>query len=96
MKISEQHYISSLQAYDRVVIVADRIMEHILHGNGNPPKELINQYFDEVDNAAQCLNVDRLHEQVVRPNAEFYEELHEKFGLTENKKKNLDNTPDLF
>ncbi len=81
MNISEQHYISSLQAYDRVVIVADRIMEHILHGNGNPPKELINQYFDEVDNAAQCLNVDRLHEQVVRANSEFFEEIEEKFSL---------------
>jgi hypothetical protein len=81
MKISEQHYISSLQAYDRVVIVADRIMEHILHGNGNPPKELINQYFDEVDNAGQCLNVDRLHEQVVRANSEFFEEIEEKFSL---------------
>jgi hypothetical protein len=81
VNISEQHYISSLQAYDRVVIVADRIMEHILHGNGNPPKELINQYFDEVDNAAQCLNVDRLHEQVVRANSEFFEEIEEKFSL---------------
>ena len=89
MKISEQHYIASLQSYDRVVIVADRIMEHILHGNGNPPKELINQYFDEVDNAAQCLNVDRLHEQVVRANSEFFEEIEEKFSLEDR----VDNPP---
>jgi len=81
MKISEQHYIASLQSYDRVVIVADRIIEHFLHGNCNPPKELIDAYFDEVDNAAQCLNVDRLHEQVVRANSEFFEEIEEKFSL---------------
>jgi len=81
VNISEQHYISTIQSYDRVVIVADRIMEHILHGNGNPPKELMDQYFDAVDNAGQCLNVDRLHEQVVRANSEFFEEIEEKFSL---------------
>jgi hypothetical protein len=89
MKISEQHYISTIQSYDRVVILADRIIEHILHGNGNPPKELMDQYFDAVDNAGQCLNVDRLHEQVVRANSEFFEEIEEKFSLEDR----VDNPP---
>jgi len=89
MKISEQHYISTIQSYDRVVIVADRIIEHILHGNANPPKELMDQYFDAVDNAGQCLNVDRLHEQVVRANSEFFEEIEEKFSLEDR----VDNPP---
>lgn len=89
MKISEEHYIASLQSYDRVVIVADRIMEHILHGNGNPPKELMNQYFDAVDAAGQSLNVERLHEQVVRANADFFEEIEEKFSLEDR----VDNPP---
>ena len=89
MKISEQHYISTIQSYDRVVILADRIIEHILHGNGNPPEELMNQYFDAVDNAGQCLNVDRLHEQVVRANSEFFEEIEEKFSLEDR----VDNPP---
>ncbi len=89
MNISEQHYISTIQSYDRVVIVADRIIEHILHGNANPPKELMDQYFDAVDNAGQCLNVDRLHEQVVRGNSEFFEEIEEKFSLEDR----VDNPP---
>jgi hypothetical protein len=91
MKISEQHYISTIQSYDRVVILADRIIEHILHGNGNPPKELMDQYFDAVDNAGQCLNVDRLHEQVVRANSEFFEEIEEKFSLEDR----VDNPPSV-
>lgn len=95
MNIPDQK-IFTIQMYDRVVIVADLILEHWLEGNSNPPKELINQYFDAVDDASSCLNNDRLHEQVVPLNADFYLELHDKFGLTETKKKNLDSTPDLF
>ena len=86
----------TIQMYDRVVIVADLIMEHWLEGNANPPQELIDEYFNAVDWASQCLNNNRLHEEVVRGNADFYEEMHAKFGLSENKKKNLDSTPDLF
>ena len=88
--------IFALQMYDRVVIVTDLIMEHWLEGNANPPQELIDEYFDAVDWASQCINNNRLHEEVVRGNADFYEEIHAKFGLSENKKKNLDTTPDLF
>ena len=98
MNIPDPH-IWALQMHDRVLIVADLIMEHILDGNANPPQELINAYFDAVDDAGQSLSVPghlRLHEQVVRPNADFYEEMHAKFGLEEKKKKDLDITPDLF
>ena len=92
----EQSKILALQAYDRVVIVADLIMEHWLEGNANPAKELIDAYYDAVDEATFFINgTSRLHEQVVRPNSDFYEELHAKFGL-ENFKKKVDNTPDLF
>jgi hypothetical protein len=80
--------IFALQMYDRVAIVADLIMEHWLEGNANPPQALISAYYDAVEGAQIAINGNRLHEQVVRPNAEFYEKLHEKFGLTENKKKN--------
>jgi hypothetical protein len=91
----EESKILALQAYDRVVIVADLIMEHWLEGNANPPKELIDAYYDAVDEATFFINGNRLHESVVRPNADFYEQLHEKFGLEKNKKL-LDKTPDLF
>ena len=85
----------ALQMYDRVVIVTDLIMEHWLEGNANPPKELIDAYYDAVDEATFFINGNRLHESVVRPNGNFYEQLHEKFGLEKNKKL-LDKTPDLF
>ena len=91
----EESKVQALQAYDRVVIVADLIMEHWLEGNANPPKELIDAYYDAVDEATFFINGNRLHESVVRPNSDFYEEIHAKFGL-ENLKKKLDNTPDLF
>jgi hypothetical protein len=73
--------IFALQMYDRVIIVADLIMEHWMEGNANPPKELIDAYFDAVEMAQIALNSNRLHESVVRPNGEFYEEIHSKFGL---------------
>lgn len=92
----EDSMTSALQAYDRVVIVADLIMEHWLEGNANPPKELIDAYYNAVDDATFFINgTSRLHEQIVRPNSDFYKEIHEKFGL-ENFKKKVDNTPDLF
>jgi hypothetical protein len=91
----EESKVLALQAYDRVVIVADLIMEHWLEGNANPPKELIDAYYDAVEEATFFINGNRLHESVVRPNSDFYEEIHGKFGL-ENFKKKLDNTPDLF
>ena len=92
----EECKIFSLQAYDRVVIVADLIMEHFLEGNSNPPPELIDAYYDAVDEATMYINGNRLHESVVKPNSDFYEQIHAKFGLAENKKKKLDTTPDLF
>ena len=93
----EESKIFSLQAYDRVVIVADLIVEHLLEGNSNPPPELIDAYYDAVDDATFFINgTSRLHEQVVSPNSDFYEQMHAKFGLAENKKKKLDTTPDLF
>jgi hypothetical protein len=73
--------IFALQMYDRVNIVADLIVEHWLEGNANPPKELMDAYFDAVEMAQIALNGNRLHESVVRPNGEFYEEIHSKFGL---------------
>ena len=95
MMTPDEQQIFALQMYDRVVIVADLIMEHWLEGNCNPPKELIDAYFDAVDGAKIAINGNRLHESVVTPNSEFYEEIHAKFGL-QNVKKNLDSTPDLF
>jgi hypothetical protein len=81
MMTPDEQQIFSLQMYDRVVIVADLIMEHWLEGNANPPKELMDAYFDAVDAANIAINGNRLHESVVRPNSDFYEEIHAKFGL---------------
>jgi len=81
MLTPDEQQIFSLQMYDRAVIVADLIMEHWLEGNCNPPKELIDAYFDAVDAANIAINGNRLHESVVTPNSEFYEEIHAKFGL---------------
>ena len=77
----DEQQIFALQMYDRVVIVADLIMEHWLSGNANPPKELIDEYFNAVDAANIAVNGNRLHESVVTPNGPFFEELHQKFGL---------------
>ena len=98
MKNSEQMQatIEALQKHDKVIILANLIVEHWLDGSGNPPKDLIDLYYDKMDEASVSLCYDRLHEQVVTHNGEFYEEIHAKFGLSENKKKNLDSTPDLF
>ena len=78
----EDSMVSALQAYDRVVIVMDLIMEHWLEGNANPPKELIDAYYDAVDEATFFINgTSRLHESAVTPNADFYDQLHAKFAL---------------
>jgi hypothetical protein len=87
--------IESLQKHDQAIILASLIVEHWLEGNGKPPQELIDLYFDKVDEATVSLCYDRLHEQVTTHNGEFYEQMQEEFGL-QNKKKNLDSTPDLF
>jgi site-specific DNA-adenine methylase len=76
------------RAYDRVTIVMDHIMEYWLEGNCNPPKELIDAYYDAKDDVGEHINVGRLHEQIVSPNSEFFEKINSKFRL--------DNTPRLF
>ena len=76
------------QAYDRLAIVMEQMMERWLDGNANPPEELINAYWDAKDDVAECVNVNRLHEQIVTPNSEFFEKINSKFGL--------DTTPDLW
>jgi len=91
MNISEEHYIETLRAYDRTVILMDRIIEHFLHGNCNPPKELIDTYFDAVDEAEEFLNYGRLHEQVVPPNSDFFLEIEKKFSLSSQSE--VDNSP---
>ena len=80
--------IFALQMYDRVNIVADLIVEHWLEGNANPPKELINAYYDAKDDVGEHINVGRIHEQIVSPNSEFFEKINLEFGL--------DNPPRLF
>jgi hypothetical protein len=73
--------IFALQMYDRVAIVADLIMEHWLEGNANPPQGLITAYYDAVEDAQVALSVNRLHEQIIRPNSDFYDSIHSRFGL---------------
>ena len=77
----EESKVLALQAYDRVVIVADLIMEHWLEGNANPPQGLITAYYDAVEDAQVALSVNRLHEQIIRPNSDFYDSIHSRFGL---------------
>ena len=73
---------AACRAYDRLSIVMDQMMEYWLEGNTNPPKELIDAYYDAVDDATFFINgTSRLHESVVTPNGDFYEQLHAKFGL---------------
>ena len=80
--------IGACRAYDRLSIVMDQIMEHWLEGNANPPKELINAYYDAKDDVGEHINVGRIHEQIVSANSEFFEKINSKFGL--------DNPPRLF
>ena len=80
--------IGACRAYDRLAIVMDQIMEHWLEGNANPPKELINAYYDAKDDVGEHINVGRIHEQIVTANSEFFEKINSEFGL--------DNSPRLF
>jgi chromosome segregation ATPase len=86
----DEHLIKTLQAYDRLAILMENIMEHWLDGDINPPKELIDAYYDVKDDINDHLNVDRLHEQVIPPNAEFYNTIQQKF------KFDVDDTPNLW
>ena len=76
------------RAYDRLSIVMEQIMEYWLEGHANPPKELIDAYFDAKDDVGEHINAGRLHEQIVPHNSEFYDKINSEFGL--------DRTPDLF
>ena len=84
----DEHLIKTLQAYDRLAILMETIMEKWLDGNANPPKELIDAYYDVKDEINTHLNVDRLHEQVIPLNADFYNTIQQKFKF--------DDTPNLW
>jgi len=86
--IPESHYIKTLQAYDRLAIVMEAIMELWLEGNGNPPAELIEAYWDAKADINDHLNPGRLHESVIPANADFYNTIQQKFKF--------DDTPNLW
>ena len=91
------HCMEVVKAYDRVTIVMDCIMEHWLEGNCNPPKELIDQYFESKDEALTALYYDyeysksneRFANGTRGMNREFYQKIKKSFGVEEI-------TPDLF
>ena len=76
------------RAYDRLSIVMEQIVEYWLEGHTNPPKELIDAYFDAKDDVGEHINVGRLHEQIVPYNSEYFEKINSKFGL--------DNKPEIW
>jgi len=82
------HLLKTCQAYDRLSIVMEEMVEHWLEGNCNPPQALITAYYDAKSDVGEHINVGRLHEEITRPNSEFFEKINSKFGL--------DNTPKLF
>ena len=84
MQKCDEHLIKTLQAYDRLAILMENIMEQWLDGDNAPPKELIDAYYDVKDDINDHLNVDRLHEQVIPPNAEFYNTIQQKFKFDES------------
>ena len=84
----DEHLIKTLQAYDRLAILMETIMENWLDSDNAPPKELIDAYYDVKDDVNAHLNVDRLHEQVIPANSEFYDKIQEKFSV--------DDTPNLW
>ncbi len=86
--IPESHYIKTLQAYDRLAIVMEAIMELWLEGNANPPKELIEAYWDAKADINDHLNPGRLHESVIPANADFYNKIQQKFKF--------DDTPNMW
>jgi len=91
------HCMEVVKAYDKVTIVMDCIMEHWLEGNCNPPKELIDQYFETKDEALTALYYDyeysksneRFANGTRGMNREFYKKIDKQFGVTEI-------TPELF
>ena len=80
--------LKACQAYDRLAIVMEQLMERWLEGDANPSKELIDAYWDAKSDVGEHINIGRLHEQITRPNSEFFEKINSKFGL--------DITPDLW
>jgi len=88
MKDSEEHLIKTLQAYDRLAIVMEALMEKWLESDAQPPKELVDAYYDAKDDINDHINVDRLHEQVIPANADFYNDIQQKFKF--------DDTPNLW
>ena len=90
------HCMEVVKAYDKVTIVMDCIMDHWLEGNCNPPKELIDQYFESKDEALTALyydysdnkNNERFANGTRGMNREFYKKIDKQFGVTE--------TPMLF
>ena len=74
-----EHLTRACQAYDRLSIVMEHIMEHWLEGNANPPQKLINAYYEAHDHVSH--NVGKMHEQILTPNAEFFEKINAEFGL---------------
>lgn len=69
------------RAYDRLSIVMDQLMEYWLEGHANPPKELIDAYYDAKDDVGEHINVGRIHEMITPHNGEFYEKIESPFGL---------------
>ena len=88
MKDSEEHLIKTLQAYDRLAIIMEALMEKWLESDAPPPAELVDAYYDAKDDINDHLNVDRLHESVITPNSEFYYKIQNKFKF--------DDTPNLW
>ena len=86
--MSDEHLIKCLQAYDRLAIVAEMIMEIWLDGNANPPKELIEKYWDAKADINDHINPNRLHESIIPANADFYNTIQQKFKF--------DDTPNLW
>jgi 16S rRNA G527 N7-methylase RsmG len=84
MQKCDEHLIKTLQAYDRLSILMENIIEFWLDGDNTPPKELIDAYYDVKDDINDHLNVDRLHEQVIPANAEFYNTIQQKFKFDES------------
>ena len=80
--------LKACQAYDRLTIVMEEMMDRWLDGNANPPKELVDAYWDAKSDVGEQINVGRLHEEITKPNSEFFEKINSKFGL--------DNTPNLW
>ena len=80
--------LKACQAYDRLTIVMEELMDRWLSGDTSPPKELVEAYWDAKSDVGEQINVGRLHEEITKPNSEFFEKINSKFGI--------DNTPNLW